>query len=50
MPDKIAVVKLGKELEIADENGRMLRNYVRSGPETWAPATRYQKAIALGQK
>jgi hypothetical protein len=49
-PDEIdAAVKLGKELEAADENERTLRNLVGYGPETWVPAAEYEKAMATGQ-
>ena len=50
MPDEIdAAVKLGKELEVADENKRMLRNYVGYRPETHVPTTQYEKAMASSQ-
>ena len=39
---------LGKELEMADENKRMVRNYDGYGPETWVPAAEYEKAMASG--
>jgi hypothetical protein len=49
-PDEIdAAVKLGKELEIAEENERTLRNLVGYGPETWVPVAEYEKAMATGQ-
>lgn len=51
MLDEIdAAVKLGEELEIADENERMVRKYVGYGPETWVPAARYEKAVASGEE
>ena len=40
-----AAVTLGEDLEIAEENERMLRNYVGYGPETWVPAAQYEKAM-----
>jgi len=50
-PDEIdAAVKLGKELETADENERMLRKYVGYGPETWVPPAEYERAMASGQE
>ena len=47
-PDEIdAAVKRGKELEVADENKRMLRNYVGYGPETHVPTIQYEKSYGI---
>ena len=42
--------KLCEELEIADENEKMLRNYVGYVPETWVPTARYEKAMVSCQE
>jgi hypothetical protein len=45
-----AAVKLGKELETAVENERMLRNLAGYGRETWVPVAEHEKAMASGQQ
>ena len=45
-----AAITLYRALANAEENERILRNYVGYGPETWVPVADYEKAMASGQE
>ncbi|KAG5338932.1 hypothetical protein C0989_005566 [Termitomyces sp. Mn162] len=48
--ENAAAEKLYRALAGAEENERMLRDYVGYAEETWVPAAHYEKAKAFGQK